>query len=103
MTPRIEFLKDKKLVGKRMKMSLVNNKTMEIWRSFMPRRKEIKNIIGTDLYSLQMYDPLYFDHFDPHPEFEKWAATEVTDFNTIPEDMERLDLPGGMYVVFLYK
>jgi AraC family transcriptional regulator len=35
MTPRIEKLDDKKLIGKRQTMSLANNKTGELWKSFM--------------------------------------------------------------------
>ena len=53
MNPIIETLAEKKLIGKRIQMSLANNKTRELWQSFMPRRKEIQNNIGTDLYSMQ--------------------------------------------------
>jgi AraC family transcriptional regulator len=103
MTPRIEILPEKKLIGKRLQMSLANNKTHELWQSFMPRRKEIENSIGTDLYSMQVYDPLHFNTFDPNNLFEKWATIEVTDFDTIPDEMETFTLPGGLYAVFFYK
>ena len=39
----IELLVAKKLIGKRLSMTWQNNRTAELWRSFMPRRKEIKN------------------------------------------------------------
>jgi AraC family transcriptional regulator len=103
MNPRIETATEKKLVGKRMTMSYADNKTVDLWKSFMPVRHKIKNHAGTDLYSLQVYSPGFFNHFDPVAEFEKWAAIEVTDFNLIPSDMESLALPGGLYAVFLYK
>lgn len=103
MSPRIEVLSEKKLVGKRMTMSLPSNKTGELWSSFMPGRKEIQNSTGTALYSLQVYDPLYFDHFSAGREFEKWATVEVTDLETVPAEMESFVLPGGLYAVFLYK
>jgi AraC family transcriptional regulator len=103
MTPRIEILSEKKLIGKRLQMSLANNKTKELWQSFMPRRKEIQNCIGTDLYSMQVYDPLHFTTFDPNNLFEKWATIEVTDFDTIPDEMETFTLPSGLYAVFFYK
>jgi len=45
MQPRIVNLREKKLVGKQLITSLVNNKTGELWKSFMPRRKEITNNI----------------------------------------------------------
>ena len=86
-----------------MKMSFAKNKTFELWSSFMPRRKEIQNNIGTDMYSMQIYPPLFFNNFDPKKEFEKWATIEVTSFDVIPDGMESIILPGGLYAVFLYK
>lgn len=69
----------------------------------MPRRKEIKNSIGTELYSLEVYSPSYWNNFDPDTTFEKWAAVEVADFDTIPDQMETITLPKGQYAVFLHK
>lgn len=103
MQPRIETLPEKKLVGYRMTMSFADNKTKELWQNFISRRKEIHNNIGTDLYSLQIYGPAHFDHFNPNAHFEKWAAIEVTDFDTVPDGMETLVLPEGLYAVFLYQ
>jgi AraC family transcriptional regulator len=103
MKPRIEILPEKKLIGKRMTMSLSNNKTQELWKSFMPRRKEIQNSIGTNLYSLQIYDPLYFSDFDSNADFEKWATIEVTDFDKVPDEMEIFTLIDGLYAVFTHK
>jgi AraC family transcriptional regulator len=103
MNQRIEVLTQKKLIGLRMRMSFANNKTADLWRSFMPRRKEIQNSAGTDLFSVQFYAPQFFDHFDPTREFDKWAAMEVTDFTNVPEGMETFILPEGTYAVFLYK
>ena len=103
MEPRIETLAEKKLVGNRMLMSLSDNKTAELWRNFMPGRKEIKNSIGTELYSVQIYHQLYFTNFNPNTEFEKWATIEVTDFDTVPDEMETTILIGGLYAVFLHK
>jgi AraC family transcriptional regulator len=103
MEPRIENLAGKKLIGKRMVMSFHANKTGDLWRGFMPRRKEIQNNIGTELYSMQIYPPLFFENFNPDTAFEKWAVVEVTDFDAIPTEMESVTLPGGLYAVFLYK
>ncbi len=103
MKPRIKTLSEKKLIGNRIKMSFYNNKTFELWRSFMPNRKKILNNIGTELYSLKVYTPSYFNNFDPNKEFEKWAAVEVKDFDNIPKGMESFVLEGGLYAVFTYK
>jgi AraC family transcriptional regulator len=103
MQPRIENLTEKKLVGRRVSMSLSGNETGELWRSFMPRRREIKNSIGSELYSVEVYDPLYFSNFNPQAKFDKWAAVEVTAFDAIPDAMETITLTGGLYAVFLHK
>lgn len=84
-------------------MSLIHNKTGELWRSFMPGRKEISNAISADLISMQIYDPSYFNPFSPEREFEKWAAVEVSDFHNIPEGMESFILTSGLYAVFIHK
>lgn len=102
MEPRIESLPEKRLIGNRMTMSLANNKTGELWRSFMPRRREIQNHLNSDLISMQVYDQAV-EPGNLHQEFEKWAAIEVADFTMIPTGMETFVLPGGLYAVFAYK
>lgn len=104
MTPRIEQLSPKKLIGKSMRMSLVNNLTQKLWQNFMPFRKEIKNAVGSDLYSIQVYDQLLdVKNFNPNIEFTKWATIEVNDFSLIPDGLEAYELKGGLYAVFLHK
>ncbi len=103
MTPRIENLNEKKLIGKRLTMSLANNKTGELWQSFMPKRREITNNLTTDLISMQVYKPAHFADFKPTNEFEKWATVEVSNFENVPTDMETFSLAGGLYAVFDYK
>jgi AraC family transcriptional regulator len=102
MGPKIEILTEKKLVGKRMFMSLADNKTPNLWQSFMPRRKEIENNLNGELISMQVYDqPLKLG--DLNQIFEKWAAIEVSNFNNVPFEMETFILEGGLYAVFHYK
>jgi AraC family transcriptional regulator len=103
MEPRIETTNEKKLVGNRLKMSLTDNKTGELWRSFMPRRKEITNNLSNDLISMACYTPTHFTDFKPTNEFEKWAAIEVTDVESVPVDMETFTVKAGLYAVFDYK
>lgn len=102
MKPEIRVLSEKKLVGRRMNMSFSDNKTGLLWKGFMSGRKEIHSIKSTELYSMQIYDPLFFDDFRSAAKFEKWAAIEVTDFNSVPDGMETFILQGGLYAVFLY-
>jgi AraC family transcriptional regulator len=100
---RIDSLKEKKLIGKNLSMSLAENKTFELWQSFMQNRKFITNNIGSDLYSIQVYDNLFFEDFSPTNSFIKWAATEVENYNSIPDTMNEFTLPEGIYAVFLHK
>lgn len=103
MEPRIEVSNEKKLVGKRLAMSLSDNKTGELWRSFMPRHKEITHNLTNDFISMAIYEPRYFADFKPTNSFEKWATIEVADFEQVPNEMETFTLKAGLYAVFDYK
>jgi AraC family transcriptional regulator len=103
LQPRIENLNEKKLVGRRLTMSLANNKTGELWASFMSKRNTISNRLTTSLISMQLYSLTYFTDFKPTNTFEKWATAEVSDFDTVSDDLEKFILPGGLYAVFDYK
>ena len=104
MKPRIESLTEKKLIGKRLTMSFAENRTPELWKSFMPRMKEISNKLNEDLISMQVYWQSFdFSKFNPNERFEKWAAVEVSGFNDVPNEMETFIQPGGLYAVFHYK
>jgi AraC family transcriptional regulator len=103
MKPRIETISEKKLVGKRLRMSLADNKTGDLWKSFIPRVKEITNTLTSDFTSLAVYRSTYFVDFSPTNEFEKWATIEVSGFENIPNDLETFKLTGGLYAVFDYK
>ena len=104
MQPKIEISTERKLIGKRLTMSLADNQTLKLWQSFMPRRKEIKNNLRTELFSIQVYPQSFdFTFSNLKAEFEKWAAIEVADFETVPTEMETLILASGLYAVFDYK
>ena len=104
MIPDIRTLEEKKLVGKQLVMTYGNNKTFELWRSFMPERKNILNTTGPDLYSVQIYNKNFdFSKFNTDEKFEKWATIEVSDFSSVPEGMSTLVIPAGLYAVFLHK
>lgn len=103
MEPRIETLTERILIGQRTKMSYTNNQTPALWRSFMPRRKEILDTVGNELYAMQLYPSSFFAQFNPNAEFEKWAAVQVTHFDAIPAGMESFRLKGGLYAVFPFR
>lgn len=103
MIDRIEILAQKKLIGKFISMSFIENKTFQLWNGFMPRKKEIKNAIDSNLYSLEVFPDGHFNNFDANNPFQKWAAIEVLDFDEIPSEMQTLIIPSGLYAVFIHK
>lgn len=103
MEPRIVILSEKKLIGNRITTSLTENRVVELWKGFMQRRKEIEHVIGSDLYSVQTFDNNYWANFSPANTFEKWASIEVSNFDVVPDNMETLTVPTGLYAVFLHK
>lgn len=102
LQPRIIELQSKRLAGKQVRMSLVNNQTGLLWQSFMQKRKQL-TAVNELLYSLQIYDAHYFSAFNPANEFTKWALAEVSDPTNLPEGFDLFDLPGGLYAVFDHK
>lgn len=103
MIARIETLTEKKIIGKSISMSYAENKTFQLWSSFMPARKEIRSLIDSNLYSLEVFPFGYFDNFNPAKTFQKWAGVAVADFNEIPSDMKTFVIPTGKYAVFIHK
>lgn len=101
--PSIKKIDSKTLVGMQMKMSLTANKTGELFRTFMPRRREIMHTVNQNNFDLRIYPKGYFEAFNPATEFTKWALAEVGSIDNIPEGMKVFELKGGLYAVFPYK
>lgn len=101
MTPRIEIIPEQKFIGKRMTLSYADYRIGELWSGFMPRRKEIKNPVSTDLFGITIYGPAHFENFNPANTFEKWAAVEVAT-HEIVDGLEFYIFPVGLYAIFTY-
>lgn len=101
ITPIIQEVEAKRLVGKSQMMSLVDFRVEELWNSFLPI--SIKNTLSADLISMTIYQPSYFIGLDPSAEFEKWAAVEVSEFEDVPADLRTFILPEGLYAIFHYQ
>lgn len=100
--PVITTMTEKKLVGKRVRMSLANNKTPDLWRSFLPYRKDVKSSAPNEMISMSVYsEPLRLGDF--HQQFDKWATVEVSDFDNVPDGMETFLLKSGLYAIFHYQ
>ncbi len=100
--PRLVETDGKWLIGIHLSTSFAQDRTSELWRSFMPRRKEIPHPVNTDLISLQIYpQPLSWPP-DPNAVFEKWAGVEVAHLDPIPQGMDALFVQAGLYAVFTH-
>ena len=119
--PRIEERAPGQFIGMCMSMSLMEDKTGQLWRQFMPRRHEIMHRANTDVVSLQVYPKGYFSEFDPSRVFVKWALAEVGNVSgdewnvsaekgekeerggLVPDGMEMFEMQGGLYAVFAHR
>ena len=100
--PKIIDLEAKLLVGISMEMSRIADRTLDLWRSFMPRRGEVEARTSTDYMSMQVYPDGAGQVADPSALFTKWAVVEVSARDALPAGMSPYDLAGGLYAVFLH-
>ncbi len=100
MQPRIAHCSPKRLVGVSLEMSLASNQTAALFRSFMPRRKEVKHALPGFVLDLIIYPEFYYRNFSPANRFTKWAFVEVEQIEDIPEGMQSFVLEAGEYAVF---
>ena len=103
LVPAIERKSEMKFVGLKIEMSFTKNRTHELWRSFMPRRKEIEALHEFPLFSIEQYPAGFFNPFDSEKRFVKWAAMRVDDFISIPKGMATLISPEGLFAIFIHK
>jgi AraC family transcriptional regulator len=103
MTPIIERINEKKLVGIKLSISYADYKIGELWSSFMPRQKAILNKLTNNFISMAIYKADYFLSFHPTNKFERWACVEVSAFQDVPDQLETFVLPSGLYAIFKYR
>ncbi|MCZ8198586.1 MAG: GyrI-like domain-containing protein [Flavobacterium sp.] len=101
MNPALKTFPTTKFIGKNLSFTYADYRAFKLWSSFMPQRKDIQNIIGSELYNIQI-NPENFD-FQPNTTFTKWAAVDVSSFDFIPDGMETFEINEGLYAVFNYK
>lgn len=103
LEPVIEKIEAKKLVGKSISMSLMDNKTFDLFSEFMPIRNKISNTVSNDIFEVLVYDEIYFKTFNPNNTFTKWATVEVSVVEDLPNGTSLLNLASGLYAMFTYK
>jgi AraC family transcriptional regulator len=101
MVFEIVNVEPKKLIGKSLKMSFLDNKTGLLWGSFAPHIKHIQDKVGSDRISLQFYSDSFMQN--PIIPYTKWASVEVLNFNNLLPELETLEMEGGLYALFHYK
>lgn len=103
MEAKIVTFDCKLILGKKLEMSLANNLTPILWKSFIPQIPSIPNRITKELISVSVYPQDYFQSFHPSRNFEKWAGVEVSLTNDTLIGLESLRIENGMYAEFLYQ
>ncbi|MDP4762387.1 MAG: GyrI-like domain-containing protein [Salibacteraceae bacterium] len=101
--PIIKTTHERKLIGMHMNLSLANHNVSELWQEFMQHLATIQHKMNCELVSVTNYPNDFFRAFDVEKSFEKWAAVEVSDFTNVPDNMETVVIPSGLYAVFQYK
>ena len=69
--------------------------TSSLWRGFRSRLKELNFSEDQTLWSVQLHNP---EH--PGKIAQRWAAAPA---HLLSGEMEKLEIPGGLYAVFLYR
>lgn len=103
MEPQIKSTEKKYFIGMSIEMSLIDNKTFQLFSTFMPRKKEISDQKSNDIYDLIIYPKDYFLSFNPTTYFKKHALVEVSNLKSVPQGMITITLPKGQYAVFTVK
>ena len=102
LSPHIETINKKYLMGLSCEMSLIENKTEALFSSFMPIRKQFVNKVNAPIYEVLLYDDAYFSNFNPNNTFTKWATIAMSYCNSKPESFIPLEIPSGLYAVFTF-
>jgi AraC family transcriptional regulator len=98
--PKIVTTEEISLIGYARDMHLLNMQIPALWQEFrshpMVRNKNVPTF-----YSVQRYhEPVDLKAFSPTALFTKWATAPSEFFDTTPEGMEVLVVPGGLYAQF---
>lgn len=103
MRPRLETRDTRNLVGICRKHAAGRDSTAELWKQFMPRRREIESRVNTDLISMRVFHRTEDEPLTRQTPYDEWAAVEVSDSSVIPNGMESYRVPDGLYAVFIHE
>ena len=104
----ISFIKTTQLpetyyLGHKVEMTLENNKTQELFRGFMPLRKQILNKSSEYVLLLHEYNKqTTFENFTPQTIHTNWALQQVNALELSTSDFLHYTLPSQNYAIFLH-
>ncbi len=102
--PRIKTIPEQQLIGLSVTMSLTENRTGDLWKTFMTQMIQKNGPVSAPKYSIQVYEDVgYFNSFDPNKRFTKWACIAAEDCTVVPEGFQPFKLESGTYAVFDYQ
>ncbi|WP_179019516.1 GyrI-like domain-containing protein [Winogradskyella forsetii] len=102
MHAEIKHCPERKVVGLSATMKQKeHHKIAELWKRFMPRKREIGNLVSEELIAMQIFPE--DKTAEVNNEYNIWACAEVSNFETIPKGLEVFSIPQGKYAVFLHK
>jgi AraC family transcriptional regulator len=97
MLIRFETLQAQQLSGLLVENPVFSNEeTSQLWRGFRSRLKELSWQEGDDLFSVQVFSENQQGQIE-----QRWAAARHE--GKVPDGMQSLKLPAGLYAVFLYR
>ena len=85
--PKIREYAGGYFIGMTRKMSVINNETGLLWKEFSPRIAEVGSPLTDTRFSIAVYPAGYFDHFQLHSTFQKWAAVQASPLQEVPAGM----------------
>ena len=87
--------------GQSLTMSLVDDRTPELFRSFMPNRKTYQSIDQEAIvYDIRVYPKDYYRPFNPANEYTKWAAVRISEDRFQENAEEYISITAGLYAQF---
>ena len=99
--PIIKETKASYFAGQSLTMSLINDRTSELFRSFMPNRNNYQSIDkGVIVYDIRVYPKDYYEPFNPSSEYTKWAAIRIDKDKFQENPKENISIESGLYAQF---
>lgn len=102
--PAIQTFQGITLCGHCVNTNLVSDQTRALWQGFQKQKNALQIPQPDQLFSVRVYpDDNYFRCVQPQVFFDKWAAMPLSVTGVCPEGMQVLEIPSGLYAVFLYR